>query len=402
MGATDYPTWDEFVTTSFAARHEWPLLAPETPSFMARDIARSPYDLEGADVVVIGAPYVAASGGLYAGVPMEDWIEAPKRVRQQSARYPSGYIQDFDLDVFEHLRMVDYGDADIPASVMHDQTAENVLAAQAAVETKVNDALGAGAVPVVIGQNSPCGSFAIAKPCAEHVDGPVGCVSLDTHWDARKLDPLTADPRIAGSSSWKHKMYEFLDNMHPRHLVEIGERGMLEDKDIVRRYLRDGARFISAWELRTSLGIDGLVAELDHAWHGTRGVYVHFDMDCIGGAGPAPGDILGELAEPMGPDRLRDHPHRPRDRPARPDRHELHLHPARLGGGVSPDRVHRHVPCRRSRASQARAGRLIGPDLRRHGSRPCGSLGTRPRGGGVRPARRCRPGDAIWYAASRQ
>ena len=140
-------------------------------------------------------------------------------------RYPSGYIQDFDLDVFEHLRMVDYGDADIPESVMHEQTAENVLAAQAAVEAKVNDALRAGAVPVVLGQNSPCGSFAIAKPCSEHVDGPVGCVSLDTHWDARKLDPLTGDPRIAGSSSWKHKMYEFLDNMHPRHLVEIGERG---------------------------------------------------------------------------------------------------------------------------------------------------------------------------------
>ena len=47
-------------------------------------------------------PTSAASGGFYAGVPMEDWIEAPKRVRQQSARYPSGYIQDFDLDVFEH------------------------------------------------------------------------------------------------------------------------------------------------------------------------------------------------------------------------------------------------------------------------------------------------------------
>ena len=166
MGVSEYPTWEEFTTTSFAARHEWPLLAPETPSFMAREIAREPRDLEGADVVVIGAPYVAASDGLYAGVPMEDWIEAPKRVRQQSARYPSGYIQDFDLDVFEHLRMVDYGDADIPAAVMLDQTAENVLAAQAAVEAKVNDALRAGAVPVVIGQNSPCGSYAIAKPCA--------------------------------------------------------------------------------------------------------------------------------------------------------------------------------------------------------------------------------------------
>ena len=144
MSVANYPTWEEFIATSFAARHEWPLVAPETPSFMARDIARGPEDLEGADVVVIGAPYVAASRGLYAGVPMEDWIEAPKRVRQQSARYPSGYIQDFDLDVFEHLRMVDYGDADIPERVMHEQTAENVLAAQAAVgvgERSPDDAL---------------------------------------------------------------------------------------------------------------------------------------------------------------------------------------------------------------------------------------------------------------------
>ena len=86
MPVADYPTWDEFIATSFAARHEWPLLAPETPSFMAREIARQPRDLEGADVVVIGAPYVAPSNGLYAGVPMEDWIEAPKRVRRQSER----------------------------------------------------------------------------------------------------------------------------------------------------------------------------------------------------------------------------------------------------------------------------------------------------------------------------
>ncbi len=300
MASNDYPSWEEFMKTSFAARHEFPLIAPETPSFMAQPVATTPADLEGADVVVIGAPYVAASEGLYAGVPMEDWISAPKRVRQQSARYPSGYIQDFDLDIFDHIRMVDYGDADIPEEVMHNQTAENVLAAQAAVEAKVNDALNAGAVPVVIGQNSPCGSFAIAKPCSEHVDGAVGCVSLDTHWDANTLDYLTGDPRIAGSSSWKHKMYEFLDNMHPQHLVEIGERGMLENKDIVRRYLREGARFISSWELRSGLGIEGLVNALGQAWDGTDGVYVHFDMDCIGGHGGAPGDILGELAEPMG------------------------------------------------------------------------------------------------------
>ena len=186
--------------------------------------------------------------------------------------------------------MVDYGDADIPEAVMHDQTAENVLAAQAAVEAKVNDALRAGAVPVVIGRTAPAGASRSPSPAPSTSTAPSVASASDTHWDARPLDSLTGDPRIAGSSSWKHKMYEFLDNMHPRHLVEIGERGMLEDKDTVRRYLRAGARFVSAWELRTSLGIEGLVGELDHAWNGTKGVYVHFDMDCIGGAGPAPGD----------------------------------------------------------------------------------------------------------------
>ena len=124
-------------------------------------------------------------------------------------------------------------------------------------------------------------------------------MSLDTHWDAAIIDRLTNDPRIAGSGSWKHKMYEFLDNMHPRSLVEIGERGMLEKKEIVRRYLNEGARFISSWEVR-SLGIEGVIKELYRAYEGTEGVYAHFDMDVLGGAGPAPGDIMGELAEPIG------------------------------------------------------------------------------------------------------
>ncbi|MEE9198276.1 MAG: arginase family protein [Dehalococcoidia bacterium] len=270
------------------------------PTFMGVPHAATPDDLRGADAVIMGAPYVATSTDKYAGVHKDEWIAGPKRVRQQSVRYRSGYIQDFDLDVFEHLTVVDYGDAAIPPEVMEDQSPENILKAQAAVEEKVGHALEAGAIPIVIGQNSPCGSYAIAKAVAERTAGQVGCISLDTHWDAQPLDRLTGDPRIAGSASWKHKMYEFLDNMHPRHLVEIGERGMLEYKEIVRRYLNDGARFISSWEVRTGLGIDGVVKELDRAYDGTEGVYVHFDMDVMGGAGPAPGDIMGELAEPIG------------------------------------------------------------------------------------------------------
>ena len=299
-----YPEWERFIETKqspyFNSRPEFPMLNEDTPTFMGAVKGNSIDDIKGSDAVIIGAPYVATSGEEYMGVSKYEWIAAPKRVRQQSIRYRSGYIQDFDLDLFEKLNIVDYGDADIPPEVMENQSPENILKAQQAVEKKVSEVLSVNAVPIVIGQNSPCGSYAIAKPIAEHTDGPVGCISLDTHWDAETIDFLTKDPRIAGSESWKHKMYEFHENMHPRHLVEIGERGMLEDKQIIRSYLKQGTRFISSWELRTSLGIDGLIKELDRAYDGTKSVYVHFDMDVMGGAGPAPGDILGEASEPIG------------------------------------------------------------------------------------------------------
>lgn len=298
-----YPSWDQVKRDSFddsiMRDPDLPMIDDETPTFMGRAHARNVDELKGADVVIIGSAYVAALEE-YAGVPVADWAAAAKRVRQQSCRYRSGYVQDVDIDVFEHLKVVDYGDAAVPESCQDNQTAEGILEAQANVEAKVNDALSVGAIPIVIGQNSPCSSFAIAKPISEATDGDVGLISLDTHWDSAELDELTLDPRIAGSASWKHKTYEFLQNFQYRNLVEIGERGMLEDKAAIRRVVAEGAHFYPMWKVRGGLGIEGLCRELQHAYEGTRGVYVHFDMDVLGGAGPVGGDILGELAEPIG------------------------------------------------------------------------------------------------------
>ena len=294
------PSWEEIRSHYRIKDRDYPMLAEDMPSFMGVPHAKTAADLKGADVVIIGAPYVAGAQGKYAGVEKSEWVLAPKRVRQQSIRYPSGYVQDFDLDIFEHLNVVDFGDAEIPPEANLDPTAENILKAQAAVELKVKAALEAGAIPIVVGQNSPCGSYAIAKPIAERTAGKVGMISLDTHWDAKPIDWLTKDPRIAGSGNWKSKTYEFHDNFSIPNLVEIGERGMLERKDMVRDFLARGAHFIPMWKVRTELGIDGLCRALQHAYEGTEAVYVHFDMDVIGGAGPAQGDILGDLAEPIG------------------------------------------------------------------------------------------------------
>ena len=293
-------TWEEIKSHYRVKDRDFPMLEEDTPTFMGVAHAQTAEELNGVDVVIIGAPYVAGARGKYAGVDKSEWVMAPKRVRQQSIRYPSGYVQDFDLDIFEHLKVVDYGDAEIPTEVNTNPTAENILRAQKSVEIKVGAALDAGAIPIVIGQNSPCGSYAIAKPIAERTAGKVGMISLDTHWDAKPIDWLTKDPRIAGSGNWKAKTYEFHDNFSIPNLVEIGERGMLESKETVRHSLNNGVHFIPMWKVRTDLGIEGLCTELRHAYDGTSAVYVHFDMDVIGGAGPAEGDILGDLAEPIG------------------------------------------------------------------------------------------------------
>ncbi len=78
--------------------------------------------------------------------------------------------------------------------------------------------LAPGAIPIVISQNSPCGSFAIAKCVSEATEGKVGTISLDTHWDIAPLDKLTMDPRIAGSDSWLYKTYEFLGHCQSKIL----------------------------------------------------------------------------------------------------------------------------------------------------------------------------------------
>ena len=275
------------------------MIESDMPTFMGQPLATCPDDLKNADVVIIGSPYVAASWKAITGVDNKDWLAGPKRVRQQSIKYRSGYIQEFDLDIFEHLRVVDLGDADIRPEAMDNPTAESILTAQHAVETKVNQVLDAGAIPIVIGQNSPCGSYAIAKPIAERTKGNVGVISIDTHWDIESIDSLTMDPRIAGGACWKAKMYEFHRNMLQKNLVEIGERGMDESKERVREFLKKGTRWYPMWKVR-EIGIEGLCKELRYAYQGTNAVYVHFDMDVLGGAGPAPGDLLGTLAEPIG------------------------------------------------------------------------------------------------------
>lgn len=293
---SEYKQWEKtkeiLIESRGTSYNKFPMIEADMPTFMGQPYAVYPEDLKGADAVIIGAPYVASWTDNYRGVSKKEWMAAPKRIRQQSIKYPSGYIQEFDLDLFEHIRLVDFGDADIPPEVYHRLTADNVLKAQEAVEIKVNQVLDAGAIPIVIGQNSPCGSYAIVKPIAERTKGKVGVISIDTHWDIAPLDLTTMDPRIAGHACWKAKLYEFHRNVLQKNLIEIGERGMKEDKERVREFLKKGTHWYPIWKLR-EIGIEQLCRDIKYAYDGTEAVYVHYDLDVFGG------EQIGALAEPM-------------------------------------------------------------------------------------------------------
>jgi len=111
--ANPYPSWQEISRSDAYEGKHYPKLADDTPTFLGVPHAVTKDDLKGADVVIIGAPYVAGWGSDFAGVGKAEWLASPKRVRQQSGRYFS-YILDFDMDVFEAMKVVDYGDAAIP------------------------------------------------------------------------------------------------------------------------------------------------------------------------------------------------------------------------------------------------------------------------------------------------
>jgi agmatinase len=126
---------------------------------------QDPAELSGVDVAVIGAP----TDDLVSDRPGTRF--APRAIRAASC--PPGPHLEAGIDAFAALRIADFGDAAvIPADPM---------GSHRAIEKVVGEALGAGALPVVLG-----GDHAVTEPavraCAG-VHGPVGMIHFDTHTD---------------------------------------------------------------------------------------------------------------------------------------------------------------------------------------------------------------------------
>jgi len=264
---------------------EIPVIREGVPSFLGVPVAQTPEDLKGADAAIIGIPYDRAAT---AGRPSDQWTgyrDAPAHVRRQSLRF-GGYLPELDLDVFEHVALVDYGDTEIGSDV--GRSIENVA-------RKVQEVVSAGCRPITIGGLSPCASYAVIKGIASTTEGPVGVISLDTHADCNDTEYGPEGSREPGSATWEARMWDHFPNVDPVHHVEIGQRGPRNTRKQIQTYQQKGAHLYTSWAVR-QMGVDALCLEaLPRVFQGTKRTWFHLDMDVLDiGAVPDWGD------EPLG------------------------------------------------------------------------------------------------------
>jgi arginase family enzyme len=231
------------------------------PVFMGAQPLREIADLKGADVAIVGIPFVSPLLGYENDV-------APRKVRIAGLTYWGTYVPELDIDPAEALAIVDYGDVDFPFG--------DTVAAIGAVETVIGEVLAAGCLPVTIGGGSPVSSLAVANALADHATGSIGVINFDGHCDTA---PDWGDEPTAWN--WVRAAYLRNDRLSRPHHVQIGLRGMTNRRQDMAFFRDNGMRTIMAREV-SELGSRRLAEEaVRHATSGVDQLWLAVDLDAL-------------------------------------------------------------------------------------------------------------------------
>jgi len=145
-------------------------------TFCKAELALEPAELAGADVAILGAPLdegVANRPGARFGpraIRLADNIPMAPPARPNLA---------LGVDPFEHLRVVDYGDAEcVPAALARSHQA---------VRERLEQILAAGAIPIVLGGDHSIAHPMIAALADHHGRGQLGVLQFDAHADTGEV-----------------------------------------------------------------------------------------------------------------------------------------------------------------------------------------------------------------------
>lgn len=220
------------------------------------------------DVAIVGAP-------LDINTTNKPGARFGPRALRADADHPGGYHLDLGLEVFDHVEVVDYGDAVCP----HGQSDVGM----ANIKARVAEVADEGIIPVVLG-----GDHSITWPAAEavamaHGWGRLGIVHFDAHAD-------TADHIEGNLASHGTPMRRLIESgaVRGENFVQVGLRGYWPPAETFAWMREQGMRWHTmqeVWERGSRAVIDDAVAE---ASEGCDALYLSLDIDVLD-PGFAPG-----------------------------------------------------------------------------------------------------------------
>jgi len=236
-----------------------------------------------------GLPYVADAAGLDAAPPDVAIVGAPfdiatthrpgarfgPRALRALAYHPGTFHLDLEVEIFDELRVIDFGDAHCP----HGLTERS----HANIRARVNQIARRGIIPIVLGGDHSI-TYPSATAVADHYGwGKVGIVHFDAHAD-------TADDIDGNFLSHGTPMRRLIDSgaVLGRNFVQVGLRGYWPPADVFSWMKAQGMRWHlmeEVWQRGSAAVMQTAVAE---AMEGCEALYVSVDIDVLD-PGFAPG-----------------------------------------------------------------------------------------------------------------
>lgn len=251
-----------------------------TPCFLGgKKVSLGDDSTKDRDILIYGVPWEGSvTWGNYTGCEL-----GPKVIRLNSARY-SGYLPELNhIDVKEHYTFGDLGDVDVvPADTR--ETMERI-------ENFASKVWKTDKFPVAFGGDHGI-TYPIVKALSEEIDGQVGIIHLDAHYDNH---PDYEGDLYARSTPF-HRIYES-ESVRNESIVHMGIHGPRNKPETGRYADEVGATTISGREIKQSKNLVELARDAYKiASEGTEAVYLSICSDVLDFAfnpgGPVDGNGL--------------------------------------------------------------------------------------------------------------
>ena len=207
--------------------------------------------IEKADIAVIGVPFEST----VTGRPGTRY--GPRSIRGVFRNFWT-YNFYLEVDPFEILEIVDYGDLE----VIHG----NFEATSSLIERATSEILSSGATPCVLG-----GEHTISYPVVKAIGSGVGVIQFDAHMDlfdtfeGQKLSHATAIRRV-------HEV------VGPKNVIQIGIRtASIEEHSYAKEA---GIKYYTPLDVEKK-GMEEIMSDVLRSMEHLKGIYVTIDIDAL-------------------------------------------------------------------------------------------------------------------------